>query len=548
MRSPASQTGFWLYARLWSFVALLLAELLLLEVRFDTAALLDVHQWWAEAIGRAYLLPHLAIAILAAMLLFGGPKLQQVFLEIRGDLCRPHPLWPILLVCHFAALAGFVGLTAFILEGPTTLWPAPAIWLLGWAAAGLAVVGFWMASAAPPAVWASLARQAFWPVLAGVLVGIAAWAAGELSGDLWRPLAASTFQAVNALLAPLVPGFFADSSALVMGSSAFSAQIGPACSGVEGIGLILVFLTLYLWSYRRNLRFPRALILLPLGIVAIWLCNIARIAILILIGTWISRAVALGGFHSQAGWLAFNGVALGLVAVAVRSPFFLAATDVTAGRDARNPAAPYLVPFLAVVAVTMLAAAFSAPGQPDWFYPLRVLAAGCALWAFRDVYRKWSWTWSWSAVAIGLVVCAAWVVMDGIWPGGGAAAPIPLEAGALPVALVAAWWCLRVVGYVLAAPLAEELAFRGYLTRRLISADFQELPMGSFSWLALLVSSALFGAMHGSHWPAGIVAGMLFAWALYRRARIADAVLAHATANASLAIYAATTGNWQLWS
>ena len=78
----------------------------------------------------------------------------------------------------------------------------------------------------------------------------------------------------------------------------------------------------YLWFYRKTLRFPQATLLVPLGVVAIWLANAVRIAALILIGTWFSPAVALGGFHSQAGWLAFNVVALGLVAVAGRSPFF----------------------------------------------------------------------------------------------------------------------------------------------------------------------------------------------------------------------------------
>ena len=104
------------------------------------------------------------------------------------------------------------------------------------------------------------------------------------------------------------------------------------------------------------------------------------------------------------------------------------------------------------------------------------------------------------------------------------------------------------VGYVIAVPLAEELAFRGYLTRRLISADFEVVPLGQFSWLSLVASSVLFGAFHGHFWFAGCLAGVLFAIALYRRGRIMDAVLAHATANALVAVYAATTGSWQVWS
>ena len=71
-------------------------------------------------------------------------------------------------------------------------------------------------------------------------------------------------------------------------------------------------------------------------------------------------------------------------------------------------------------------------------------------------------------------------------------------------------YSFRIVGSVVAVPLAEELAFRGYLTRRLIAADFQDVPLGRLTWLSFLVSSALFGALHG-RWLAGILAGMIYA-------------------------------------
>ena len=65
---------------------------------------------------------------------------------------------------------------------------------------------------------------------------------------------------------------------------------------------------------------------------------------------------------------------------------------------------------------------------------------------------------------------------------------------------------------------------------------------------AFLVSSLLFGAMHGRLWLAGTVAGMAFAAALYRRGALADAVQAHATTNGLLLVYAIVTGRWAVWS
>jgi membrane protease YdiL (CAAX protease family) len=53
--------------------------------------------------------------------------------------------------------------------------------------------------------------------------------------------------------------------------------------------------------------------------------------------------------------------------------------------------------------------------------------------------------------------------------------------------------------------------------------------------------------LHG-RWLAGTVAGLLFAAALYRRGRLMDAVVAHATANALITAYVLTTGQWSIWS
>ena len=67
------------------------------------------------------------------------------------------------------------------------------------------------------------------------------------------------------------------------------------------------------------------------------------------------------------------------------------------------------------------------------------------------------------------------------------------------------------------------------------------------SWVALVVSSVLFGAMHGQRWLAGTVAGVLYGWLAIRRGRIGEAVVAHAVTNALIAVYVLAFGQWQLW-
>ena len=123
---------------------------------------------------------------------------------------------------------------------------------------------------------------------------------------------------------------------------------------------------------------------------------------------------------------------------------------------------------------------------------------------------------------------------------------IPKSLGEMPVGWAAFWLLFRLLGSVVTAPIAEELAFRGYLLRRLISADFDQLRSPRFTWLSFLLSSVLFGALHG-RWLAGTVAGMFYAWAMYRRGRVADAIVAHATTNALIAAVVLIFKEWELW-
>ena len=92
-------------------------------------------------------------------------------------------------------------------------------------------------------------------------------------------------------------------------------------------------------------------------------------------------------------------------------------------------------------------------------------------------------------------------------------------------------------GTAVVVPIAEELAFRGYLARRLIHASFQRVPVGSFTMVSFLGSSFLFGMAH-EEWLLGIFAGMAYAAVLYRRRNLADAIVAHGVTNALLFLIA----------
>jgi hypothetical protein len=69
-----------------------------------------------------------------------------------------------------------------------------------------------------------------------------------------------------------------------------------------------------------------------------------------------------------------------------------------------------------------------------------------------------------------------------------------------------------------------------------------------FTWASFVLSSVPFGLLHGRHGLPGVLAGMLFALAVYRRGRTADPVVARVTANTLVAVTVLLTGNWGLWA
>lgn len=522
-------------------IALLVGELLYLTVRFDSQGLDDASSPWLRLVSWSPQYLRLAITVAVVLLLLNGRRLLAgARVEATPHLSSARA-W---LALHVGALLLFIQVSAVVFD-PAAAGRHPALWVGCWCLTGATALVSWALAFSPRHVGFLSARPGRTLVGLGVVLGSAAWLSGFLTEALWPPLAQYTFSLVSGILGVVYPHVVSNPAKLIIGTPTFKVAIAPACSGYEGVGLLLAFLTIYLWIFRRELRFPGALALLPLGAVAIWLVNALRIVALIVIGTSGWPAIALGGFHSQAGWLAFNAVGLAFVAILNRGRFFMtssAASPATEQDDDSTTA--YLAPFLVVMASAMLTGAFSA--GIDWLYPVRVIAAVWVLWIFRKSYSNLGWTLSWRAIAIGCATFAVWVALVPAAPSEAERWPAALQS--VPVHWAAAWLVLRVVGYTITVPLVEELAFRGYLTRRLMRADFQHLPLGLFSWSSFVISSLLFGALHGGLWLAGTIAGMTFALALYQRRALGDAVLAHATTNGLIAVYVLTTGRWSVWS
>ena len=227
-----------------------------------------------------------------------------------------------------SAVAALAYLTAVISWGGLATAGYPTCWVLAWLAMGAIVLGSWVAALLPVGFVRALDRPAAARLLAVVAIGATAVGVSQaIQRGAWSPrdgtlLVRATFWMVSGLIGLFSADPVCRPEDAVLGTRVFSVSVAPQCSGFEGMGLILVFLAAVLTLWRRIYRFPHALLLLPLGVAAMWLANVVRIALLVAVGVRISPKVAVEGFHSQAGWLAFNGIALGLVLASRRIGFF----------------------------------------------------------------------------------------------------------------------------------------------------------------------------------------------------------------------------------
>jgi len=87
-------------------------------------------------------------------------------------------------------------------------------------------------------------------------------------------------------------------------------------------------------------------------------------------------------------------------------------------------------------------------------------------------------------VLLGFGVAILWLVTAG------EPKPFPVELQTTTIGTVL-WLGIRCLGSVVIAPICEELAFRGFLLRRLQSKIFEAVPFHQFGILPLIVSSVL---------------------------------------------------------
>jgi len=364
----------------------------------------------------------------------------------------------------------------------------------------------------------------------------------------WTSLSTSTIKLSELLLGIVYAEVSADYANSLLGVPGFIVEVGPACSGYEGVGLMMLFMSGYVFVFRSSLRFPAALLLVPLGMALSWVANSFRIAILIAIGASVSPSVAERGFHSNAGVLAFVLLSVALVYVSRKLPVLRRTGP--AGPVVLDSESASVIPQLVLFATALLTALVSSGF--DWLYPMRIITVGLCIGLLWQHIGPLLVKPSVQSICAGFAVFVFWIAV--VTPSPERDALFVEQLFGAPAAAAYVWIVARLLGSALMVPIVEELAFRRYLPQQLDryfkaatreGKDGQWLTRAS-PWLTMAISSVLFGALH-ANWFAGTVAGAAYYFVQRKRGCVADAIAAHATTNLCLSLYAVSTGSWAYW-
>ena len=351
-------------------IALFALEVLSISFVFDVRTVRAV-AGWHQLIKHAGWGVRAGLEVALGVVIVAGPTWYRELKARTEGLTRRRASWAI--AGNLLAYAAFFGCSSVLLAGDGLSRPdAPAL-AAAWAILGLASAVFWALAVLPWDLWIRLGKVSSGAISLGALMGAVAYIVAVFARDRWYTLAAYTLNLTHFLLKPLFPDIVCDPAQYMLSTTKFHVEIAPVCSGYEGMAWIVVLMICYLFLCRRELRLPRAFVLLPIGMALIWLSNSVRIAALFAIGNWGYEEIAVGGFHSLAGWAFFLIIGVGLMVAARRSKFFaldaVTAPDTVLDHDhdhdaARAGAAPaaanstststsdaaYLVPAMLIVA------------------------------------------------------------------------------------------------------------------------------------------------------------------------------------------------------
>jgi CAAX prenyl protease-like protein len=213
----------------------------------------------------------------------------------------------------------------------------------------------------------------------------------------------------------------------------------------------------------------------------------------------------------------------------------------------------YVAPMLVFLAFTQLGASYKHLYPAT--YIAKVVIVPLLLCFYWRHYTRIRWDHWWLGVIVGVVGIFQWVGMQ-LWlqnnigyfkPPKPEDVFNPFAAFASPAAAWA-FVAVRMIGAVLIVPVMEELFWRDFLWREIISPnDFKLAEVGEFEWPAFLIVAGAFALVHGNWWLTSIVWAMMVGGLLVYTKSLGACIIAHAVTNLLLALYVLKWQDWAFW-
>jgi CAAX prenyl protease-like protein len=202
-----------------------------------------------------------------------------------------------------------------------------------------------------------------------------------------------------------------------------------------------------------------------------------------------------------------------------------------------------------------------------WVYPLQTVICAVVLVLFRRHYTLSPWRGLGLAFVLGVVGIAFWVapalLREALIQGGHEPAQwwdwlglAERTEGFDPmIAQDSPLWFSTVVGFrfarmVLVVPLVEELFWRGFLMRFLLTEDgrFEKIAFGTHAWKVFGIVTAAVMLIHNTEdYLGAFVWGALMYFVAVRTKSLGACVLMHAVGNLALGLYVMQTQQWGFW-
>jgi CAAX prenyl protease-like protein len=213
--------------------------------------------------------------------------------------------------------------------------------------------------------------------------------------------------------------------------------------------------------------------------------------------------------------------------------------------------------FQAYVAPLAIFIGFTFVGQTwsslyPWSYLVKTVVVAATLWFCWPRYTRIRWDYWWLGLIVGVIGIFQWVGMQlylqqfqFFKPSAESFDPLTHFQG--HNGMLWAFIGVRAAGAAFLVPVMEELFWRDFLWRSIITPDFKKVAIGAWTWASLLGVAAAFSLVHGNWWLTSIVWALMIGILLVKTRSLGACIVAHATTNLLLAAYVVNTRQWFFW-